>query len=116
MKFKWIKGFTLFSLLMALSLTFVSAAYTDLSCQSQTTLKNEATLKADCALYTLHGAASFRGESERYTYINYLKNNNTNEEVSCAAYYGKKSSDCHINVQSQYYKVGHRHYYGIYQN
>lgn len=60
MKLKWIKIISLFSLLMTLSLTVVNAAYIDISCQGQTTLKNEATLKADCALYTLHGAASFR--------------------------------------------------------
>ena len=109
------KVFTYVGLLLAVSITSISALGPQpFACQSTAKTSN-ARFTADCALKTLRTKAYYSGSSDRYTYIARMLVDGV-EKVSCGVSSGDRRDECTWNSKYYYYNTDHQHNYNRYEN
>lgn len=109
------KVFIYVGLLLAVSITSISALGPQpFACQS-TAKTSHARFTADCALKTLRTKAYYSSNSDRYTYIARMLVEGV-ERGNCKVSSGKRNDECTWNSKYYFYSTDHEHNYNRYEN
>lgn len=109
------KVFIYVGLLLAVSITSISALGPQpFACQSTAKTSN-ARFTADCTSKTLRTRATYTSSSNRYTYITRILVKGE-EVASCGISSSKKNNQCTWNSNTYFYNICHEHNYSRYEN
>jgi len=110
------KVFIYVGLLLAVSITSISALGPQpIACQSTASTSN-AKFTADCALKTLRTKGTYTGYTDRYTYIGRLIDKNGVTIGSFGINSGKRTGECTASISTYYHSTRHDHNYSRYEN